>query len=107
MIDWRLLVSLGMAFASMTACLAYLMTPPWQVQAIVSPPPPMPNNQEAVVLNQNARPLSADEQAVANFEAAADEILSKAANTRASVAVNVAGHNGRIPLPRRRPSGAP
>ena len=108
MIDWRLVVSLGLASASMAACLGYLMSPPWQVQATKPPPlAVLTNVQEAPVLNQSARPLSADEQAVADFEAAADEILRKAPNTRASAAFGVPWHDGNIPLPRRRPLGAP
>ena len=67
----------------------------------------MPTIPEPVAQNQNPRQLSAEEQAVADFEAAADEILKKAPNTRASAAVDAPWHNGNIPLPRRRPLGAP
>jgi len=67
----------------------------------------MPTNIHEAVVNQSAQPLSAEEQAIVDFEAAADEILRKAPNTRASAAVDAPWHNGNIPLPRRRPSGAP
>jgi hypothetical protein len=108
MIDWRLLVSLGLASAVVAACLAYLMAPPWQVEAIKSPPPPMPTNiQEDVVLNQSARPPSPEEKAVVDFEAAADAILRKAPNTRASTVTDMLPPNARIPLPSRRPADAP
>jgi hypothetical protein len=105
MIDWRLVVSLALATASMAACLAYLMAPPWQVQATKPPPSPIPTNvQEDVVLNQ--RPPS-EEKAVTDFEAAADAILRKAPNTQASTVTDMPLSAARIPLPRRRPVDAP
>jgi hypothetical protein len=108
MIDWRLVVSLGLATASVAACVTYLMAPPWPAQAIKSPPPPMPTNiQEDVVLNQSARPPSAEEKAVADFEAAADAILRKAPNTQASTVTDMPLPAARIPLPRKRPADAP
>jgi hypothetical protein len=108
MIDWRLVVSLGLASASLAACLTYLMAPPWQVQAINPPPSPIPTNvQEDVVLNQSARPPSAEEKSVTDFAAAADEILRKAPNTQASTLTDMPLHAAKIPLPRRRPVDAP
>jgi hypothetical protein len=108
MIDWRLVVSLAFATASIAACLAYLMAPPWQVQAIRPPPSPIPTNvQEGVVLNQSARPSRAEEKAVTDFEAAADVILRKAPNTQASTVTDMPLPAARIPLPRRRPVDAP
>jgi hypothetical protein len=108
MIDWRLIVSLALATASIAACLAYLMAPPWQVQATKPPLSPIPTNvQEDVVLNQSARPPSAEEKALADFEAAADAILRKASNTRASTVTDMPMPAARIPLPRRRPADAP
>ena len=105
MIDWRLVVSLALASASIAACLTYLMAPPWQVQAIKSPPPLVPNDvQQDVGLNQSVRPPSA---VVADFDAAADAILRKAPNTQASTVTDMPLPAGRIPLPRRRPVDAP
>jgi hypothetical protein len=108
MIDWRLVVSLALATASLAVCLTYLMAPPWQVQAIKSPPSPIPTNvQENIVLNQSARPPSAEEKVVADFDAAADAILRKAPNTQASTVTDMPLPATRIPLPRRRPADAP
>jgi hypothetical protein len=108
MVDWRLVVSLGLATASIAACLTYLLAPPWQVQAIKSPPPLVPNDvQKDVVLNQVARPPSAEEKAVTDFEAAADAILRKAPNTQASTGTDMPLPAATIPLPRRRPADSP
>jgi hypothetical protein len=108
MIDWRLVVSLGLASALVAACLAYLLAPPWQVQTTKPPPSPIPTNvREDVVLNQSARPPSAEEKAVTDFEAAADAILRKAPDTQASTVTDMPLPAARIPLPRRRPADAP
>jgi hypothetical protein len=108
MIDWRLIVSSGLASASIAACLTYLMAPPWQVQAIERPPVPVPTKvQGDVVLNQGARLPSAEEKAVADFEAAAEAILRKAPNTRASVVTDVPSLAAKILMPKSRPPGAP
>ena len=108
MIDWRLVVSLALATASIAVCFAYLMAPPWQVQAIKSPPPLVPNDvPKDVVLNQVARPPSAEEKAVTDFEVAADAILRKAPNTQASTVTDMSSPGAKIPLPRRRPVDAP
>jgi hypothetical protein len=107
-IDWRLVVSIALATASIAACLTYLMAPPWEVPAIKSPPPLVPNDvQEDIVLNQSARPPSAEEKVVADFDAAADAILRKAPNTQASTVTDMPLPAARIPLPRRRPVDAP
>ena len=108
MIDWRLVVSLALASASIAVCLTYLMAPPWQVPAIKSPPPLVPNDvQGDVVLNQSPRAQSAEEKVVADFDAAADAILRKAPNTQASTVTDTPLPAARIPLPRRRPADAP
>jgi hypothetical protein len=108
MIDWRLVVSLALATASIAACLTYLMAPPWQVQAIKPPPSPIPTNvREDVALNSSASPPSVEEKVVADFDAAADAILKKAPNTRASTVTDMPLPAARIPLPRRRPADAP
>ena len=108
MIDWRLVVSLALASASIAACLTYLMAPPWQVQAIKSPPPLVPNDvQQDVGLNQSVRPSGAEEKAVVEFETAADAILRQAPNTQASTVTDMPLPAARIPLPRRRPADAP
>jgi hypothetical protein len=107
MIDWRFIIPLGLAIASIATSISYLMSPPWQVQAI-EPPPTIPTRvQENVVLNEGARPPTADEKALADFEAAADAILRKAPNTRASTATGMPWPVERVPLPKRRPAGAP
>ena len=106
MIDWRLGISLGLASASLVACLSYLMAPPWQVQAISWPSTAMPPNvQENVDLDKSARPPSGEVKAIAEFEAAADAILRKTPNAQASI--DVPPLAARIPLPRRRPADAP
>ena len=108
MIDWRLVVSLALATALIAACLAYLVAPPWQVQATKPPPSPIPTNvQENRVLNQSSPPTSAEEKVVADFDAAADAILRKAPNTQASTVTDMPLTAARIPLPRRRPADAP
>jgi hypothetical protein len=106
MIDWRLGISLGLASASLLACLGYLLAPPWQVQTISWPSTAMPPNvQENVDLDKSARPPSGEVKAIAEFEAAADAILRKAPNAQASV--DVPPLTSRIPWPRRRPADAP
>jgi hypothetical protein len=106
MIDWRLVVSLGLASALIATCLGYLMAAPWHVQAIKPPPSLVPTNiHEGVV--RTARPPTAEEKAVADFEAAADAILKKAPNARAAAVADVPLPAGTIPLPRRRPADAP
>jgi hypothetical protein len=108
MIDWRLVVSLALATASIAACLTYLMAPPWPVKAIKSPPPLVPNDvQQDVGLNPSFRPPSAEEKVVADFDAAADAILRKAPNTQASTVKDMPLPAARIPLPRRRPADGP
>jgi len=108
MIDWRLVVSLALATASLAACLTYLMAPPWQVQATKPPPSPVPTNvREDAVLNPSAWPPGAEERVVADFDAAADAILRKAPNTQASTVTDMPLPTARIPLPRRRPADAP
>ena len=79
MIDWRLVIGLGLASVTLTACLAYLMAPPWQIQAISWPTTGVPSTaQKHLDLDRTVRPPSGEEKAVAEFEAAADAILKKA-----------------------------
>jgi len=104
MIDWRLIIPLGLASATIAACVAYLMAPPWQVLA-TKPAPPVPTTlKEIIGLNENTRPETAEERALAEYEAAADAILKRAPNTRASTATNVPLPTASIPLPKRRPA---
>jgi len=108
MMDWRLAIALGLASASLAACLVYLMAPPWQVQAISWPSTGVPSTaQKHLDLDRTVRPPSGEEKAVAEFEAAADAILRKAPNTRASAPTDLSPRTARIPLPRPRPAGAP
>jgi hypothetical protein len=106
--DWRLAIALGLASASLAACLVYLMAPPWQVQAIRWPSTAVPPHvQERLDVDKVVRPQSEEEKAVAEFEAAADAILRKTPNTRASALTDVSPRAMRIPLPRPRPADAP
>ena len=106
MIDWRLVIALGLASASIAACFIYLMAPPWQVEAISWPSTAAPPQvQKHLDLDKAVRPSTEEEKAVAEFEAAADAILRNAPNTRASALADVRA--ARIPLPRPRPPDAP
>ena len=49
------------------------------------------------------QPPNADELAAANFQKAAEEILRRAPNTRASAVTDELPMTGRIPLPKNRP----
>lgn len=107
MIDWRLVIATGLATATMAASVAYLMAPPWQTEAI-QPSPPIPAAaKESAGPTENAKPPGAEEKALADFEAAADAILRKAPDSRASTSTQAPAHAARIPLPRRRPASAP
>jgi hypothetical protein len=107
MIDWRLIIPLGLATATIATSVAYLMAPPWQAEA-TKPPPLMPTAvKEGLGLREGARPPSAEEKARADFEAAAEAILRKAPDTRASTAMDLPLPAARIPLPKRRPADAP
>lgn len=105
MIDWRLVIAVGSAAATVAASVAYLLAPPWQTAATM-PPPPMPVT-ESIGPNESARPPGAEEKALAEFEAAASAILRKSPDSRASTITAVPVPAAKIPLPKRRPADAP
>src|SRR5262245_47794088 len=102
MIDWRLIVPIGLASTPVVACFGYLIASPWRVWPIKPLPSPLVAVvREDVVLSQSVRSQSADEKAVLDFEAAAATILRRAPDARASVLTDVPSPAAKIPLPRR------
>jgi hypothetical protein len=96
--------------AIVVACFTYVVTRAEWVEADaplpdVRLPPAMlystgPNARASTGIEQ--RP-NADEQAAAAYQKAAEEILRRAPNTRASAAGDELPMTGRIPLPKKKP----
>ena len=107
MTSLRLVVSLVMTAAVLAGCFTYLITPPWQVETS--------HRSSTTVLGVQVTPeskaidpLAEDEdEAVAAFQQAADAILRKAPNTRASAVTDELPISGKVPLPRKRPIARP
>jgi hypothetical protein len=105
MLTLRVAVPAILGTAALAGCFSYILTPPARVEADVRLPPAVlystgPNIRALPRLDQ---PPNADELAAAAFQKAAEEILRRAPNSRASVASDELPIPGPIPLPRRRP----
>lgn len=104
MTGWGLAVSFAIASASLAACVTYLLNPPWRVQA-------SNHTQVGLVkrLDDSAgtyRKAPERDKARAEFEIAADAILKRSPNARASTAADAIPSIA-VPMPRRRPIVAP
>ena len=102
MIPLRLIVPAVLAASAATGCISYFVTPLAQVETDERLPPTLPNviGPTTVASTSIDQRTSEEEKAAAAFQQAAEAILRRAPNTRASDQPPITGH---IPLPRRRP----
>jgi hypothetical protein len=105
------MTSVGVALSSVLAaaiaagCVVYLLRPSLQVETHHRPQSHAP---AAIIQDTKAavdtdRPKHDEAKAIEAFQKAADAILSRAPEMRASVANTGLPLGGKIPLPRRRP----
>ena len=108
MISLRLAVPAILAAAGVAACLTYFVAPP-PVEADQRLPPTMPNvrGPGATASTSFDQRLIAEEKAAAAYLEAAEAILRRAPNARASASNDERPIMGRIPLPKRRPITRP
>jgi hypothetical protein len=101
MIPLRLIVPAVLAASAAAGCITYFVTPLAQVEADERLPPTLPNVIGPTAgASTSIERTSEEEKAAAAFQQAAEAILRRAPNTRASDEPPITGH---IPLPRRRP----
>ena len=101
MIPLRLIVPAVLAASAATGCISYFVTPLAQVETDERLPPTLPNVISPTAgASTSIERTSEEEKAAAAFQQAAEAILRRAPNTRASDQPPITGH---IPLPRRRP----
>jgi len=88
--------------SAVAGCITYFVTPPAQVETEQLSPPALPNAiGPATGASKSIGHLTSEEEkAAAAFQQAAEAILRRAPNTRASDEPPITGH---IPLPKRRP----
>ena len=107
MISLRIAFSAVLAAAVLAGCFTYLITPPWQVEALHRSSPTVLSVQ-VTPESKGIDPLADDkDEAVAAFQQAADAILRRAPNTRASAATDELPISGKVPLPKKRPIARP
>ena len=107
MTSLRLAFSVVLAAAVLVGCFTYLITPPWQVGAVHRSSPTVLSVQ-VTPKSKGIDPLADDEdEAVAAFQQAADAILKRAPDTRASAATQELPISGKVPLPKKRPTARP
>jgi hypothetical protein len=105
MVTLRFAIPAILTAASVAGCFSYFVAPKTPAETnVLSPPPapylPVPNTHASKHFDQ---PPNAAELAAAAFEKAAEEILRRAPNTRASAGSDELPITGPIPLPKRRP----
>ena len=110
MVTLRFAVPAILAAAAAAGCFTYFVTPsPARVDADQRLPPTVPNLRgpdTTASTNIDQRP-SADEKAAAAYLEAAEAILRRAPNVRASAGADGPPITGPIPLPKRRPVTRP
>ena len=110
MVTLRFAVPAILAAAAAAGCFTYFVTPsPARVDADQRLPPTAPNLRgpdTTASTSIDQRP-SADEKAAAAYLEAAEAILRRAPNTRASAGGDGPPITGPIPLPKRRPIARP
>ena len=110
MITLRLAVPAVLTAAAVAGCFTYLVTPqPARVEADQRMPPLVPNLRgpdTTVSTSIDQRP-SAEEKVAAAYREAAEAILRRAPNARASTVTDEQPITGRIPLPKSRPITRP
>ena len=110
MVTLRFAVPAILAAAAAAGCFTYFVTPPpARVEADQRLPPAVlysrgPDTTASIRIDQ--RP-SADEKAAAAYQKAAEAILRRAPNVRASAGGDEPPITGPIPLPKRRPITRP
>jgi hypothetical protein len=113
MISWRLAIPAVLGAAAVAGCITYLVTPAPPPQAEANPlsPPTWPKATSGLDsgISTNIQHPSREDHVTA-YQRAADAILKRAQNARASADEPLV--TGRVPLPTRRPtrvhdSGAP
>ena len=105
MIALRLAVPVVLAAAIIAGCLTYFVAPPTQVEANQRLQPAVPKLTGSATRTSTSidqRPQQ-EEKAAAAFQQAAETILRRAANARASADIDQPPITGKIPLPKRRP----
>ncbi len=105
MVSLRFAIPAILVAAAVAGCLSYFLTLPARVENDLRLPPAAlyltgPN---APALTRIDQPPTADELAAEAYQTAAEAILRRAPNTRASAATDELPITGRIPLPKRRP----
>ena len=110
MVTLRFAVSAILAAAAAAGCFTYFVTPsPARVEADQRLPLTVPNLRgpdTTASIRVDQRP-SADEKAAAAYQKAAEAILRRAPNVRASAGGDEPPITGPIPLPKRRPITRP
>jgi hypothetical protein len=105
MVNLRFAIPTILAAAAVAGCFSYFVAPPAPVETDVRLPPAVlystgPSTRASTPIHQ---PLNADEQAAVAFQKAAEAILRRAPDTRASAGSDELSIKGAIPLPKRRP----
>jgi hypothetical protein len=105
MVTLRFAIPAILAAAAVAGCISYFVTTPERVEADLRLPPAVlyslaPDTRASTRIDQ---PPNANEQAAAAFQKAAEAILRRAPNTRASAGSDERPIAGPIPLPKKRP----
>jgi hypothetical protein len=108
MVTLRFAVPAILAAAAAAGCFSYFVATPERVEADVRLPPAVlystgPNTRASTT----DQPLNADERAAAAFQKAAEAILRRAPNARASAGADEPPITEPISLPKRRPITRP
>jgi hypothetical protein len=109
MISLRLAVPAVFAAGAVAGCFTYFVTAPARIEADQRSAP------EAAILagsdtkasTSTDQPATAEEKAAKTYREAAEAILKRIPNAQASAGADEQPITGRIPLPKRRPAGAP
>jgi hypothetical protein len=109
MISLRLAIPAALAAAAVAGCFIHFAAPSARVEADLLTPPTMPDltgpdTSASASIDQSPK---ADEKAAEAYREAAEAILRRAPNARASVGPDERPIMGPIPLPRRRPIARP
>jgi hypothetical protein len=109
MIGLRLAIPAVLAASAVAGCFMYFVTPSARIDADPLPPPTMPDltgpeTRASASIDQSP---NADEKAAEAYREAAEAILRRAPNARASAGADEPPIMGPIPLPRRRPIARP
>jgi hypothetical protein len=109
MIHLRLAVPAVLVAALVAACFSYFVVPPPVEgdQRLAPTVPDMTNRPDSRTQTNIAQRRSAEDQAVAAFQRAAEAILKRAPNMQASAGADQPPIAGHIPLPKRRPISRP